>query len=157
VPVLRRVGAGGPPNSDRGLREAGQAADRLPRPRVIGADSDEALRAAIAAGQDDHLWDIVHGLYEKQGAENAGWVTDELVTAIAAGVPGLDAERLLETRWEQGVEDEMERAAVAAQATGVSGKPAFQLGATGGRLRLLEVTSLGPEGIVPAIEDRLAG
>jgi protein-disulfide isomerase len=123
----------------------------------IGADSDEALRAAIAAGQDDHLWDIVHGLYENQGAENAGWVTDELVTAIAAGVPGLDAKRLLETRWEQGIEDEMERAPVAAQAAGVSGTPAFQLGATGGRLRLLEVTSLGPEGIVPAIEDRLAG
>jgi protein-disulfide isomerase len=123
---------------------------------LIGADSDEALRAAIAAGQDDHLWDIVHGLYENQGAENAGWVTDELVKAIAAGVPGLDAERLLETRWEQGVEDEMERAAVAAQAAGVSGTPAFQLGSTGGRLRLLEVPSLGPEGIVPAIEDRLA-
>jgi protein-disulfide isomerase len=116
----------------------------------IGADSDEALRAAIAAGRDDHLWDIVHGLYENQGAENAGWVTDELVTAIAASVPGLDAERLLEKRWEQSTEDEMERTAV------VSGTPAFQLGSTGGRLRLLEVTSLGPDGIVPAIEDRLA-
>ena len=41
----------------------------------IGADSDKALRTAIAAGQDDHLWDVVHGLYASQGAENSGWVT----------------------------------------------------------------------------------
>ena len=56
----------------------------------IGPDSDKALRTAIAAGQDDHLWDVVHGLYASQGAENAGWVTDGLVGEIASGVPGLD-------------------------------------------------------------------
>ena len=41
----------------------------------IGSDSDKALRTAIAAGEDDHLWDVVHGLYAGQGVENAGWVT----------------------------------------------------------------------------------
>ncbi len=56
----------------------------------IGPDSDKALRTAIAAGQDNHLWDVVHGLYASQGAENSGWVTDGLVGEIASGVPGLD-------------------------------------------------------------------
>ena len=58
----------------------------------IGPDSDKALRTAIAAGQENHLWDVVHGLYARQGDENAGWVTDELVGEIAAGVPGLDGD-----------------------------------------------------------------
>jgi protein-disulfide isomerase len=122
----------------------------------IGADSDKALRTAIAAGQEDHLWDVVHGLYQNQGHENAGWVTDELVTEIAAGVPDLDGAKLLDARWESTVEPEMKRAAAAAQAAGVNGTPAFQVGPTGGRLELVEVSSLGPEGIVPAIEAVLA-
>jgi protein-disulfide isomerase len=118
----------------------------------IGADSDQALRTAVAAGRQNHLWDVVHGLYVQQGAENAGWVSDGLVTEIAAGVPGLDGAELLDARWESSVEPELKRAAAAAEAAGVKGTPAFQLGPTGGRLELVQVSSLGPEGIVPAIE-----
>ena len=123
----------------------------------IGADSDKALRTAVAAAQVDHLWDVVHGLYSAQGAENAGWVTDELVTEIAAAVPGLDGAALLDARWEGGVESELERADAAAQAAGVNSTPAFQVGPTGGRLERVQVSSLGPEGIVPAVEAVLAG
>lgn len=122
----------------------------------IGADSEKALRTAIAAGQEDHLWDVVHGLYLSQGHENTGWVTDELVTEIAAGIPDLDGEKLLDVRWESTVEPELKRAAAAAQAAGVNATPAFQVGPTGGRLELVQVGSLGPEGIVPAIEAVLA-
>ncbi len=82
----------------------------------IGSDSDKALRTAIAAGEHDHLWDVVHGLYAGQGAENAGWVTDELVSEIAAGVPGLDGATLLSARWEDTVDSEMKHAADAATA-----------------------------------------
>jgi hypothetical protein len=39
---------------------------------------------------------------------------------------------------------------------GGKGTPAFQVGPTGGRLELIQVGSLGPEGIVPAIEAVLA-
>jgi protein-disulfide isomerase len=122
----------------------------------IGADSDKALRTAIAAGQQNHFWDVVHGLYANQGHENAGWVTDDLVVGIAAAVPRLDGDKLLETRWESSVEAAIKRAADAAQAAGVSATPTFQVGPTGGRLDLVRVDSLGPEGIVPAIEAVLA-
>jgi protein-disulfide isomerase len=122
----------------------------------IGADSDKALRTAIAAGQENHFWDVVHGLYANQGHENAGWVTDDLVVGIAAAVSRLDGDKLLETRWESSVEAAIKRAADAAQAAGVSGTPTFQVGPTGGRLDLVRVDSLGPEGIVPAIEAVLA-
>jgi protein-disulfide isomerase len=122
----------------------------------IGPDSDTALRTAIAAGREDHLWDIVHGFFENQGTENAGWVTDELVTDIAADVPGLDGGRLIDTRWSDSVERELRRTAAVAHAAGIHGTPAFQIGRTGGRLELLELKSLGPEGTVPAIEAALA-
>jgi protein-disulfide isomerase len=122
----------------------------------IGADSNKALRTATVAGQDNHLWDVVHGLYASQGAENSGWVTDELVREIAAGVPGLDSEKLFSARWGSTVEPELKRAADAASRAGVQGTPAFQIGPTGGRLELVQLDSLGPEGIVPAIEALLA-
>ena len=122
----------------------------------IGADSEKALRTAIAAGQENHLWDVVHGLYLSQGPENTGWVTDELVSEIASGIPDLDGEKLLDVRWESTIESGLKRAAAAAQAAGVNSTPAFQLGPTGGRLELVQVSSLGPEGIVPAIEAVLA-
>lgn len=122
----------------------------------LGADSDEALRAALAAGRENHLWDVVHRLYQNQGQENTGWVTDDLIGEIADSIPGLDGERLLAARWERPIEAEMELAAAAAEAAGVRGTPSFEIGRTGGRLELVAVSSLGPEGIVPSIERLLA-
>ena len=122
----------------------------------IGPDSEKALRTALAAGEENNLWDVVHGLSTRQGHENAGWVTDELVGEIAAGVPDLDQEELLDTRWESTVTAQLERAAAAAEAAGVNSTPSFQVGPTGGSLQLVQVGSLGPEGIVPAIEAVLA-
>ena len=122
----------------------------------IGPDSHTALRTAVAAGRKNHLWDVVHGLYLSQGAENAGWVNDTLVRDIAGGVPGLEPDELLSTRWEKTIDPELERFAAAAKAAGVNGTPAFQVGPTDGRLERVEVASLGPEGIVPAIDAALA-
>jgi len=122
----------------------------------LGPDSDKALRTAIAAGRENHLWDVLHGLYLSQGDENSGWATDELVTEIAAGIPGLDGAELLDARWESSVEAAIKGAAASARAAGINSTPAFQIGPTRGRLELIQVSSLGPEGIVPAIEDVLA-
>src|SRR5262245_11194762 len=45
----------------------------------LGPDSSTALRAAHAAGEQNHLWDVVHGLFTRQGAENTGWVSNDLL------------------------------------------------------------------------------
>jgi len=123
----------------------------------VGPDSRTALLTAIAAGRERHLWDVVHGLYAAQGTENTNWVTDALITEIAAGVPGLDGAKLLEARSASWVETELVRAAAAAKAAGVSSTPSFQLGPTGGPFPLVQINSLGPEGIAPAIDSALAG
>jgi protein-disulfide isomerase len=123
----------------------------------IGEDSDTALRTVIAAGRQNHLWDVLHGLFMHQGGENAGWVTDELIREIAAEVPGVDAERLLDERSDGSVETAMKRDAEVAQVAGIQGTPSFQLGPTGGTLVPVQPTSLEADGIVPLIEEVLRG
>jgi protein-disulfide isomerase len=123
----------------------------------VGADSRTALSTAIAAGRQHHFWDVVHGLFLAQGAENSGWVTDGLITEIASGVPGLDASRLIDARSASWVDAALTRATSAAQAAGVNSTPSFRLGLTGGPFDVVQVDSLEPEGITPAIDAALAG
>ncbi len=106
----------------------------------VGEQSDTALRAALAAGQQDRLWDVLHGLYLHQGAENSGWVTDSLLRSF--GGEGLNAERMLDSTRSPWVESQLLAARNAATAIGVPGTPFFQAGRTGGGLQPLKVTAL---------------
>lgn len=116
----------------------------------IGPDSERALRAAFAAGRQNRLWDVVEALYLRQGPENGGWVTRAALEETA----GTQALAQSGDPW---VARRLMLAGRAAQAAGVTGTPAFQLGRTGGVLRLVPIHSLGPEGVRPAIEAALAG
>lgn len=109
----------------------------------IGPDSERGLRAALAAGSQDRLWDVVHALFLRQGDENAGWVTDELLQSL--GGAGLDARRMLDESQLPAVDRELEAAARAATAAGVPGTPFFQAGRTGGPLQPLRVGGLDAE------------
>ena len=122
----------------------------------LGPDSEKALRAVIAAGRQGRLWDLVHGLYKNQGAENSGWVTNELLRDLRSEIPGVDQAKLVATGRSGWVQGEMKGAAASAEAAGVTGTPAFQIGPTGGQLQTVELTSLAPDGIVPAVESVLA-
>jgi protein-disulfide isomerase len=121
----------------------------------LGPDSGTALDAALAAGRHGRLWDVVDGLYRRQGAENAGWVTDELLDEVAVDA-GLRGARLRDESKSSWVAAQRGRNDRAAQAAGVTGTPSFQLGRTGGRLELVKLRSLGPDGLVPAIDALLA-
>ena len=122
----------------------------------IGPDSRLALETAVAAGAENRLWDVVHGLYQAQGAENSGWVTDALLADIAARA-GVDYGALAAARSRPFVERGMTRFAQAATAAGVDSTPSFELGRTGKSLRLVQIRSLAPDGIVPAVEAVLRG
>jgi protein-disulfide isomerase len=116
----------------------------------LGPDSVRALRVTVAAGRQNRLWNVVEGLYSRQGVENSGWVTDVMLHEVA----GHRAVVGSSTPW---VDRELTKAAAAAQAAGIAGTPAFQVGRTGGPLELVQVDSLGPDGLRPAIESALAG
>jgi protein-disulfide isomerase len=59
---------------------------------IIGPDSKPAMRAALAAGEQDRFWNYLQLFYANQGDENSGYVTDAFLTSIAkaAGVSDLD-------------------------------------------------------------------
>ena len=121
----------------------------------IGPESESALRAALAAGEQGKLWNVVDLIYTNQGAENSGWVTDDFLRAIGEAVPGLDVDRMLDGRDSTEVTAAIDDAAAAAQADAISGTPSFLLGETGGELTALEIGSLGPEEFRAAIDELL--
>ncbi|HSK15860.1 MAG TPA: thioredoxin domain-containing protein [Gaiellaceae bacterium] len=123
----------------------------------IGPDSERALRAALAAGEQNRLWHALELLYMNQGAENAGWVSDDLLDGIGRSVPGLDGERMLSATGSDSVTEAMARSAEQARAAGVQGTPSFEMGPTGGTLAPLEITSLDAAEFRAAIGALLAG
>jgi protein-disulfide isomerase len=122
----------------------------------IGPDSETGLRTALAAGRQDRLWHAVELLYVNQGAENSGWVTEDLLARLTASIPGLHPKQVVADRQSAAVEAQMAKAQAQAQATNVRGTPAFEIGRTGGTLRPLEVTSLEPAQFREAVEAILA-
>ena len=50
---------------------------------IIGPDSVRGLRAIYAAGKQNKLWNFADALYAHQGAENSGWITNEVILAAA--------------------------------------------------------------------------
>lgn len=122
----------------------------------LGPDSEKGLRAALAAGERDRLWNVVHGLYASQGEENAGWVTDDLLRQLGEGA-GIDADAMLADSFSAPVDRELAAARTAAEAVGVPGTPFFEAGPTGGALEPLRVESLGAEPFREALDRLLAG
>jgi protein-disulfide isomerase len=106
----------------------------------LGPDSETALRASLAAAEQNRLWPFVHELYARQGPENGGWVNGAL--APAAGRAGVQLGHIRRDSHSIAVERQMLAARRAAERAGVHGTPSFELGRTGGRLELVEDGSL---------------
>jgi protein-disulfide isomerase len=94
----------------------------------IGEDSVKALRFILAAGMQDRLWQFQEALYRNQGAENDGWVTDDLVRSLASGIAGLDVERLFADAESDEVVRAADEAAPQAEAAGIRGTPTLLVG-----------------------------
>jgi protein-disulfide isomerase len=120
----------------------------------LGPDSDRGLRAALAAGEQNKLWQVVDLLYRNQGDENSGWLTDDTLRQVGASVDGLDVNRMLARR--EAMTPQLEKAQAAANASGIHGTPSFELGPTGGQLQRVQITSLDAHGLRPAINSLLA-
>jgi protein-disulfide isomerase len=123
----------------------------------VGADSMTALRTALAAGRQNRFWNVIELLYENQGTENTGWVTDSLIQAIGGAVPGLDTKQMLSDRGSAAVDRAISDAESLAQEAGVNSTPTFAVGKTGGTLTIVKVSSLSPSALTPAIDAALEG
>lgn len=120
--------------------------------RFIGPDSDKALRAVYAAGLQSRLWQYLHLLYRSQGAENTGWVTDDLLRSAGASIPGFDTEKMLADMSSPAVTNALAAADQQAQNARVNQTPTFFAGKTGGTLEHVNVTALTPDGFRPTLD-----
>jgi len=119
----------------------------------LGVDSDTALRAVLAAARQNHGWEMLEGLFQRQGLENSGWVTDRLVRDTARGVAGLDVGRM--TRDAARVDPAIAAAGRAAARAQVGSTPTFLVGRTGRPLRRVRLTELSADALRPALDDLL--
>lgn len=101
----------------------------------LGQDSVTAARAAFAAGEQDRYWQYALLLFENQGAENSGYVTDEFLTDQAEKIEGLDVGRWQEARG-RGYEEELRAVQQRAGTAGVNSTPSIEVSGPGGE-RLL--------------------
>lgn len=118
--------------------------------RFLGPDSDRLARAAAAAAAQDRMWQFVGLAFERQGAENSGYATDEFVNSLAAdsGVEDADAGAPAERLVREGEQ--------LARTGGIESTPSFLIGPTGGTLELFQPSDLTPDAFIPRIEEELA-
>jgi protein-disulfide isomerase len=101
----------------------------------IGPDSEKGMRAVLAAGLQDRLFELRSVLFANQGAENSGWVTDELIETAAGSIPGLDVQQLLDDMESDAVDELLAEHAADASGRGVNSTPTVLVGPTGGELQ----------------------
>ncbi|MDX6410797.1 MAG: hypothetical protein QOE91_313, partial [Gaiellaceae bacterium] len=123
----------------------------------VGPESEAALRAALAAGEQNRLWNFTHLIYENQGAENSGWVTDGFIRSAAGGIAGVDVSHLVAAAQSTSVTDELASAQNHATTDGVNSTPSFLVGRTGGALTRLSVHSLDLAAFRPTLDRLLRG
>lgn len=105
--------------------------------------------AALAAGEQNRLWDYIEYFYHRQGPEGSGYVTERFLRRLAEQTPGLDVKR-----WNADRKDPPLTATVAADEQtavrhGLDSTPALVVGRSQGggpaghRLYVVEPAALG--------------
>jgi protein-disulfide isomerase len=109
---------------------------------ILGSDSVEAAKAALAAGEQGRYWNFVELFYRNQGVENSGYVTDPFLEAVAtaAGVP--DMAKWNRDRQSSRWDSELSANQSAAQGLGFTGTPSILVQGPAGQRPFNTVPSL---------------
>jgi protein-disulfide isomerase len=97
--------------------------------------------AALAAGEQDRLWNFVETFYHEQQEEDSGYVTESFIKGIAEQVAGLKLSSWAAQRSSTRLANELSSDAQTANADNLNGTPAFLIGRTGGAMNRLEPRS----------------
>lgn len=121
----------------------------------IGDDSVNGYRYLLAAGRQGKLWNLEEALYRNQGAENSGWLTEDLVRRLAAEIPGLDVDRLFSDAERPDIVEEASSAASKASAAGIQGTPTFLVKIGDSTPYMIQFASV--DAMRAALDDALSG
>jgi protein-disulfide isomerase len=117
---------------------------------IIGPQSIVGLRAIVGAGSQNKLWNLNEALYANQGKENGGWLTSQLIVALARDL-GLNTTKLITAANSVAVTNALEAALKQATAQKVKGTPTFVIQNPPALPKQLDVSSLTPDGFVASL------
>lgn len=107
----------------------------------LGPDSVTAARAALAAGEQNRYWPYYTLLYENQGQENSGYVTDDFLRGLAEETPGLDVGEWEDQRAGDSFVKELEAVQSRAQASGINSTPTLVFEGPEGQAKINRLTN----------------
>ena len=100
---------------------------------IIGPDSVDAAKAALAAGEQNRYFNFVELFYRNQGVENSGYVTDDFLENVAKGAGVPDIAKWNKDRADPQLTKELAKVQSQAQSLGLSSTPSFLVEGPGGR------------------------
>jgi protein-disulfide isomerase len=120
----------------------------------IGPDSSRGRKAMIAAGNQNRAFNYAEILYFNQGTENTGWLSEDMVAAAAASIPGLDVPKLLADRNSSAVAKLASNFDAQMVSDNVKSTPALLVGRTGTKSKAVATDEAS---LVTALDTALAG
>lgn len=123
---------------------------------ILGPQSVAAARMANAAASQNRMWDFIDRFYSEQGQENSGYVTDDFLRKIGSEIQGFDIDRAFTHAQSEEALRTLAASHSQAEKFGIDSTPSFTIGRTGGKQRVLDVTSLAPSFFGSAIQRELA-
>jgi protein-disulfide isomerase len=155
-PVCKRYQQNVFPGIVREYVRSGKVKLRFVGMTFIGDDSVKALRYVLAAGAQGKLWHLADTLYAKQGGENDGWVTDELIETLA-GQLGLDYAQLRADSSSAAVEQQVTSMEAEASQREIPGTPWFYVQVGDAEPYEVRWSSLELDEFRTILDDALAG
>jgi len=107
----------------------------------IGPDSTNGQLGAIAAGQQNKMFNFMQLLYQNQGVENSGWLTPEMAQRGAASF-GLDMNQFNDAVASSDTKNQAATNATQASQDQVRGTPTLLVGKTGGHLVIVPTAQI---------------
>lgn len=100
---------------------------------IIGPDSKPAMRATLAAGEQNRFWQFLQLFYLNQGGENSGYVTDDFLTNLAKAASVPDIGKWNESRNSSKWDATIQQGSSQADALGFTGTPSIEVVGPGGQ------------------------
>jgi protein-disulfide isomerase len=109
---------------------------------IIGSQSTDAAKAALAAGDQGRYWNFIELFYRNQGEENSGYVTDSFLESIARGAGVPDIDKWTKDRQNPKWDAVLERSNAEAKDLGFTGTPSILVEGPGGKKALPTIPTL---------------
>jgi protein-disulfide isomerase len=100
---------------------------------IIGPESQDAAKAALAASRQGRYWSFINLFYRNQGTENSGYVTDAFLNAVARDAGVKDIDLWDQDRQSSTWDSQLSQVDSDAQQLGFTGTPSFLVEGPKGR------------------------